>query len=267
MRVLGLGLTGAQKFYGLMDMPSFLDTNTYIILKNINLCANTIAEKIFKKAVTEEKEEICKKKNLEMTSELTVSGDGTWKKRGFNSLYGVSSLIGYYSGKILDVCVKSAYCKLCEVWSKKLNTHEYEEWYETHKNMCAANHQESAGKMEPNAIVEMFKRSNEKYGVKYVNYIGDDDCKTYFELVKSVPYGKNVSINKKECIEHVQKRMGTRLRNKVNQTVKVGDTGRKQKILGGKGKLTGKMFDKLTVYYSLAIRRNSDSIEKMRDAI
>lgn len=81
MRVLGLGLTGAKKFCGLMDMPSFLDTNTYnIILKNINLCANTIAEKIFKKAVTEEKEETCKEKNLEMTSELTVSGDGTWKK-------------------------------------------------------------------------------------------------------------------------------------------------------------------------------------------
>jgi len=37
--------------------------------------------------------------------------------------------------------------------------------------------------------------------------------------------------------------------------------------LGGKGKLTGKMIDKLTVYYGLAIRRNCESIEKMRDAI
>ena len=34
-----------------------------------------------------------------------------------------------------------------------------------------------------------------------------------------------------------------------------------------KGKLTGKMIDKLTVYYGLAIRRNFDSIEGMYNAI
>lgn len=42
---------------------------------------------------------------------------------------------------------------------------------------------------------------------------------------------------------------------------------KKNKGLGGKGKLTGKMIDKLTVYYGLAIRRNYDSAENMRTAI
>lgn len=40
-----------------------------------------------------------------------------------------------------------------------------------------------------------------------------------------------------------------------------------KKGLGGKGKLTGKMIDKLTVYYGLAIRRHCDSVENMKNAI
>ena len=44
-----------------------------------------------------------------------VSGDGTWHKRGF-SLFGVTSLIGHFTGKIIDVLVKSSYYKTCEPW-------------------------------------------------------------------------------------------------------------------------------------------------------
>lgn len=41
----------------------------------------------------------------------------------------------------------------------------------------------------------------------------------------------------------------------------------KNKGIGGKGKLTSKMIDKLTVYYDLAIRRHCDSAENMKTAI
>lgn len=51
--------------------------------------------------------------------------------------------------------------------------------------------------------------------------------------------------------------MGRRLRECKKQN----------KGLGGKGKLTGKMIDKLTVYYGLAIRRNTESAEKMKNEI
>nr|XP_012230478.1 PREDICTED: uncharacterized protein LOC105676856 [Linepithema humile] len=51
--------------------------------------------------------------------------------------------------------------------------------------------------------------------------------------------------------------MGTHLRNVKKNT----------KGLGGKGKLTGKLMDELSIYYGLAIRRNHDSVQKMRDAI
>lgn len=123
MRVLGLGLKGAAKFCGLMDMPAFITQNTYdMITSNIHSCVQTATEKLFQQACTEEKNLTSEHQGDANSTELTVSGDGTWKRRGYTFLYGVASLIGYYSGKIVDIFVKSSYCKQCEIWSKKMNT-------------------------------------------------------------------------------------------------------------------------------------------------
>ncbi|XP_011685181.1 PREDICTED: uncharacterized protein LOC105448356 [Wasmannia auropunctata] len=51
--------------------------------------------------------------------------------------------------------------------------------------------------------------------------------------------------------------MGSRLRNVTKTT----------KGLGGRGKLTGKLIDKLTIYYGFAIQRNTESVEKMRNDV
>ena len=134
-------------------------------------------------------------------------------------MFGVSSVIGYYSGKVLDLVVKSAYCKICESWKHKVNDAEYKEWYETHEDNCSANHEGSSGKMEVDSIIEIFKRSIAKYNVLYRYYIGDGDSKTYTGLVNSHPHD-DVEVIKKECIGHVQKRMGSRLRNLVKKKQK-----------------------------------------------
>lgn len=275
MRILGLGLAGCKKFCGLMDISSsFLNASTYnFYVDKIHECVITVAESILLSAANQEKKLTCDENNVEDTTDVTVSGDGTWKKRGFASLYGVSTIIGYYSGKVIDVFIKSSYCKLCETWKKKLTTVEYEEWQEEHvqKNECRTNHQGPSGNMEVSSIVLMFQRSLEKFGLRYKNYIGDGDSKTYSGVLNAKPYGENFEINKKECVGHVQKRMGTRLRNLVNNTVEIEETKtgktKRKKILSGKGKLTGKLIDKLTVYYGLAIRRNCDSAQKMKGAI
>lgn len=65
----------------------------------------SVFDTLSKKAVEEEKTENIKNKRL--PNELKVSGDGSWKKRGFSSLFGVTTLIGYYSGKVVDLVVKS----------------------------------------------------------------------------------------------------------------------------------------------------------------
>lgn len=220
MRILGLGLAGCKKFCGLMDISSsFINHSTYdFYINKIHECIVAITETLLS---SEEKQLTSFENNLEDTTDVTVSGDGTWKKRGFASLYGVSSLIGYYSGKVLDIVVKCSYCKLCESWKKKLATAEFEEWKEEHiqNDECTANHTGASGNMEVSSIIEMFKRSIVKYGLRFFNYIGDGDSKTYSGILKAKPYGEDFVVNKKECVGHVQKRMGTRLRDLVKKTV------------------------------------------------
>lgn len=85
---------------------------------------------------------------------------------------------------------------MCETWKKKLNTLEHKDWLKTHESNCSINHTGSSGKMEIDAIVEMFKRSEENYGVKYINY-GDGDSKTYSSIINSAPYADIFVIKKK----------------------------------------------------------------------
>lgn len=71
---------------------------------------------------------------------------------------------------------------------------------QSHKETCSANHEGSSGKMEIDGAIEMFKRSEDLHEVKYLSYIGDGDCKTYKGIVESQPYGKNITIIKKEWV-------------------------------------------------------------------
>lgn len=238
-----------------MDICTGLSQSSYSkIIEHVHTAAKSSFEFFSKKAAEEEIE-----KNIEQGREekhLKVSGDGTWKKRGFKSLYGVTTLIGYYSGKVIDLVVKSSYCHGCAAWKNKTHTEEYRNWFEDHEEECMKNHEGSSGKMEVDAVKEMFLRSEEKFGVKYSNYIGDGDSKTFKAILDSNPYGDDLTVVKSECVGHVEKRMGSRLRNV-----------RKEKKLSGKGKLTENVVKKLTTYYGLSIRRNVNSVEDMKREI
>lgn len=77
--------------------------------------------------------------------------------------------------------MKSSFCNSCAYWNKKSKTsEEYLAWKEEHdEETCTKNHEGSAGSMEVESMKEMFLRSKELYSVKYVNYIGDGDSKTF----------------------------------------------------------------------------------------
>ncbi|XP_071579129.1 uncharacterized protein [Temnothorax nylanderi] len=255
MRLLGVGRDGINLFCGLMDIGQGLSKSTYdLIVGHIRNAAKAVFDVLCQKAVKEEKEE--NEKRGRPSTNLKVSGDGSWKKRGFTSLFGVTTLIAYYSGKVIDLVIKSSYCQACTVWRKREGTEEYANWYENHQEECASNHDGSAGKMEVDAVKEMFSTSENKYGVKYGNYIGDGDSKTFKAILDLNPYGDDFPVSKNECIGHVEKRIGSRLRNI-----------KKEKKLGGKGKLTDVLIKKLTKYYGLAIRRNIESVDGMEKAI
>lgn len=177
-----------------MELPRLICHSFYDnIVKSISSITAAVREQSMKKAAADEQRVATEKGE---TSGLTVSGDGSWRKRGFSSLFGVATLIGWFTGKILDVLVKSKYCKACEFWSKKEGTAEYEKWAESHYDNCQSNHEGWAGKMEVEAIVNMFSRSEALHGLKYKYYIGDSDSKTFKGILDTEPY-ENFNVVKK----------------------------------------------------------------------
>lgn len=118
--------------------------------------------------------------------------------------------IGKYNNKILDVVFKSRICQGCAKWTRETDTDEYTVWYEEHKDYWDANHEGSSGKIEVDGIIEIFKRSEELYGIKYAHYIGDGDNKTFKSLLDAQPYDDELIVQKKECVLLIKKRLHKR---------------------------------------------------------
>ena len=118
--------------------------------------------------------------------------------------------------------------------------------------------------MEPIGTVEMFQ-SSVSHGLRYKWLISDGDSKTHSMLLQRQPYGKDHLVEKMDCVGHVQKRMGTALRN-----LKVQCRGKKLadgKTIGGAGRLTDKVINSLQNYYGDAIRRNKGDVQAMMKAV
>ncbi|GFX12036.1 uncharacterized protein TNCV_2998191 [Trichonephila clavipes] len=117
--------------------------------------------------------------------------------------------------------------------------------------------------METVGMVRIFQRSLSHRSVRYTSYIGDGDSKTFSSITASNPYGEDITVSKIECVGHVQKRMGTRLRKLKQMSSKLSDG----KSIGGKGRLTYRMIDLITTYYGNAIRQNKTCLSDMRKAV
>ena len=121
MRLLGVGREGINIFCSVMDICQGLATNTYYsCLDNLHSAASAVYNQIIAKAVQEEKELIAASDPDADPTRITVSGDGTWKKRGFNSLFGVTTLVAKFCKKVVDTVVKSSFCQACNLWRKKM---------------------------------------------------------------------------------------------------------------------------------------------------
>ena len=99
--------------------------------------------------------------------------------------------------------------------------------------------------------------------------VSDGDSKAHTRLLKMQPYGPNnkdessKEIEKEDCINHVEKRLGAALRNLVADCSKKGIT------LGGRGhgRLTAETIRKLQIYYSRAIRGGKTAEEMRRNVL
>ena len=59
------------------------------------------------------------------------------------------------------------YCRMCRIWEPKKGTPNYDEWYDTHKQDCKRNHEQSSGAMVSVGAVDIFSRSIEKNELIY----------------------------------------------------------------------------------------------------
>ena len=183
---------------------------------------------------------------------------GTWQKRGHSSLNGVVTAIA--NGKCIDHQVLSKYCRGCKKWEGKRGTPQYDRWFLDHK--CQKNHAKSSGAMESVGAIDIVSRSIEKNSLVYGEYIGDGDTASFKDVVQSQPYRAIGIIPKKlECIGHVQKRLGTRLRKLRNEHKS------KKPSLSGKGKLTDKAINAMQNYFGMAVRSNKGNLYQMKKAI
>ncbi|GFY17543.1 uncharacterized protein TNCV_3518981 [Trichonephila clavipes] len=256
---MGQGLESLKTFCAVMSLPNPVEQKSYDVINNkLSRVVKEVAEESMKRAAVEENSS--SPDNL-----LTVSGDGTWKTRGHSSLTGVCTVIGAETGKVLDREVLSSFCKGCDSYKGVKFGIKYNKWQRAHKISCRKNYSGSAGKMEVDGMLRIFNRSEKLHNLKYSNYIGDGDTKTFNALSENKPYGDDHLIQKIECVGHVQKRMGTRLRKlKLVYSKKKLSDG---KTIGGKGRLTDSLIDKLAHFYGNAIRCNSTSVKEMRKAI
>ncbi|GFX50211.1 uncharacterized protein TNCV_2782331 [Trichonephila clavipes] len=113
-------------------------------------------------------------------------------------------------------------------------------------------------------VLSIFQRSETSRKACYTQYLGDGDSKGFLTIKEAKVYG-DTEVEKLECVGHVQKRMGTRLRNilKMSKGIKLSDG----KNISGRGRLTLKEVDSIQHYYGLAIRKNLSSVEDMKRAI
>ncbi|GFY31639.1 uncharacterized protein TNCV_4199501 [Trichonephila clavipes] len=182
---------------------------------------------------------------------MSVSYDGTWQKRGHTSNLGLEIIIDILSGLVLDFEVLSKYCHNCVVAGRDMGVDwaEFHIWQKGHTDECDKNFDGTSGAMEMHAALIMWRRSISDCQMRFVSMLSDGDSKTFQFLSDNKIYGSDIKMEKEECLNHIAKRLGTSLRNKVKEwkVKKVTLGGRKQ------GSLTDKNITKLQNYYRKAI--------------
>ncbi len=211
MREIGSGFTHMKTFFGMMDMLPPVGLRSFGIHNKALAEASMSAVKANMNAASAHLHRL-KGVAPEAIIDIKVTCDGTWSRRGFSAIHGVVIVISYDTGQVLDFEVLSKSCSACAMQETKLSKEEFEVWLDGHKEVCLANHDGSSPAMECAGALTLWKRSVEARCLRYTEVISDGDSKTIIVLNENEPYGTGIEIIKHECVGHVQKRLGKRVR-------------------------------------------------------
>ena len=141
-----------------------------------------------------------KKNDNSDVTDVAVSVDGTWQQRGFSSNNGVVAALSVDTGKVIDVEAMSKTCKACCMREhlKDSNPEAYAAWRNSH--ICNFNYKGSAPGMEPEGAKRIFSRSIENQNLRYSEFLGDGDSKSYvnvkeiYDGIKMKKIRKNLNV-------------------------------------------------------------------------
>ncbi|GFS53512.1 uncharacterized protein TNCV_4935621 [Trichonephila clavipes] len=101
MKTIGQGHAAMTTFCGVMDFPPPVAEKSYNnIINKLQLCSKEVAEASMQSAALKEV-------TLTNSSDIIISGGGTWKTRGYSSRVGICAVIGDKTGKCIDAEVMS----------------------------------------------------------------------------------------------------------------------------------------------------------------
>ncbi|GFW25467.1 uncharacterized protein TNCV_3721951 [Trichonephila clavipes] len=149
-RTIGQGHAAMTTFCGVMDFPPPVAEKSYNnIINKLQLCSKEVAEASMQSAALEEV-------TLANSSDIIISGDGTWKTRGYSSRVGVWAVIGDKTGKCIDAEKMSSFCKGCDSWKRRKGSPAYKKWKILHVKECLKNHNGSADMMETVGMIRIY---------------------------------------------------------------------------------------------------------------
>ena len=251
LRCLGKGFSGMKTLFSVLGLPKPMARSTfYTHHKSMCVAIKSIAKQSMANAATK----VLKvNDDADHPERIAVTVDGTWMKRGFSSLHGIVFILSWQTGQVLDFHVMSKHCSSCQHWRAKrranpVSLEEFLAWKAAHQSDCTVNTASSAPGMETEGVRVLFGRS-QRSNLLYISYIGDGDSKGYQAVVDDKPYG-DIPIAKEECVGHVAKRLGRRLRELKKDRTPLSDG----KSIGGRGRLTDDLCDRLQNYYAMAIK-------------
>ncbi|XP_036150394.1 uncharacterized protein LOC118648181 isoform X2 [Monomorium pharaonis] len=133
---------------------------------------------------------------------IAVVADGSWNKRsygkGYDSLSGVGTILGYRTRKVLYMGVFNKYCSQCD--------YDERNGCEPKIHKCFKNFDRniSSTRMESDAIAQGFNCSIEMHGLVYKTLIADGDSSVYKSIRDNDPYRKlMITVEKIECNNHM----------------------------------------------------------------
>ena len=122
---------------------------------------------------------------------------------------GCVTTLSIETDKCLDIEVLTKVCHGCKAIGSETDDAKKADLLEKHTGKCKINYVASAPSMESTGIKRIFERSEESRHLQYTEYFEDGDRKAYHQVDNCY---EGVHVEKKECVGHVQKQVGTALR-------------------------------------------------------